>query len=181
MLAKKFYFLLLLWSCSGFFTLGNFLANAANKKVDLSGYKRISPDEPIAIWKSLDGIMDPSIVPSAMEAIKAMVGDHAINCISVVGEYHSGKSSFNNAILNEDLFLVASDIPPQTQGFEVAVLKHTSDEEKPVVILVDTPGSGAADFLVDEQAALFGAAYLMSSTLVFNSIRQVGTTVSLEW
>ena len=92
-------------------------------KDPFSGYRRVSPPSPTAIWKSLDG-MTPGVVPSAMESLKTLIGENRpIYCITVVGEYHSGKSSFNNAVLGEDVFLVASDIPPQTQGFEVVVLE----------------------------------------------------------
>ena len=273
----------------------------------------------LSIWKKTDANDKTATVQiDSFRQISEKIGANTpLYVITVVGEYHTGKSSLNNAVADEDVFEIASDIPPQTQGFEVVVLKddckvveeelkqqseycnallntlrarnsatfysdaakslsdkvkelesqkdinidgeaadkavkdldaaiknakdakERSDNEaesvrkaeenqnkvkmdlklspstiasfaalttveavekekksietrltaktkecaveRPAIVLCDTPGTSASDFKFDEQAALFGAAYILSSHIVYNTLRQVGSRTTLDW
>jgi predicted GTPase len=79
----------------------------------------------LPIWKKTDASDKTATVQiDSFKQISKIVGANTpLYVITVVGEYHTGKSSLNNALADENVFEVASDIPPQTQGFEVVVLK----------------------------------------------------------
>lgn len=136
-----------------------------------------------SIWKT-DGFSNtPRIQASALDHIEKIVKNRTVKVITIVGDYHSGKSSLNNALVNagKNVFLVAADLPPQTQGFEAVVLVDDDDASKPAILLIDTPGTSATDFTPGLQASYFGASYLMSSTLVFNTMRRVGSRNDIDF
>lgn len=142
------------------------------------------------IWKSYAAKSKPMIQEDALNKMESFIGSKTrpVTVITIVGDYHSGKSSFLNALVGgydevqkKDVFEVAADIPPQTQGFEAVILIDDDDVSKPAIILIDTPGTSAVDFGVDEQAAYFGASYLMSSTLLYTTLRRVGSRADLDY
>ena len=139
----------------------------------------------ISIWKSTYLAGKPMLQQSALNTIEKIVGDRPIYVVTIVGDYHSGKSSLNNALIGDykgkDVFKVASDIPPETQGFEVVVMVDDDDSDSPAIVLVDTPGTSAVDFGVDEQASYFGASYLMSSAVVYTTLRRVGSRSDIDF
>lgn len=154
--------------------LGNFLT------LTQSFQSEYTVSDVFGIWKTESPSEPPEVQGIALDEIANLIRDRPVKVISVVGGYHKGKSSFANAIIGLDKFLVGSDIAPETEGFECVVLTHLNDSKKPAILLFDTPGSGALDFTIDKQAALFGAAYLMSSTVIYNTMREVVTTQDLE-
>ena len=76
----------------------------------------------LPIWKKTDASDKTATVQiDSFKEISKIVGANTpLYVITVVGEYHTGKSSLNNALADENVFEVASDIPPQTQ-----VLTHS--------------------------------------------------------
>ena len=113
----------------------------------------------------LDKIKSPPLNRTALDEITKLVGNRPVKVVSIVGGYHEGKSSFLNALLGADRFDVGQRYEPKTKGFNVVVRLDTNDTTRPAMLFIDTPGSGALHTDVAIQAAYFGAAYLISSTL----------------
>ena len=110
----------------------------------------------------------PHLNITVLEEIANLVGDRPVKVVSIVGGYHEGKSSFLNALLGADCFDVGERYEHETKGFNVVIRLDTNDALQPASLIIDTPGSGALDTSAAIQAANFGAAYLISSTLVYN-------------
>ena len=61
------------------------------------------------------------------------------------------------------------------------MLIDDEDDNAPAIILVDTPGTSAIDYDMGQQSSYFGASYLMSSTLVYTTLRRVGSRTDLDY
>ena len=149
--------------------------------------KYVLKSKVLPIWKKYVQNTKAILQDRELKKIESIVGeDRSVCVITIVGDYHSGKSSLNNALIGNysyhgDIFKVAADIPPETQGFEVVVLIDDEDDDLPAIILVDTPGTSAIDYDMGQQSSYFGASYLMSSTLVYTTLRRVGSRTDLDF
>lgn len=85
-----------------------------------------------------------------------------------------------NILMQQDIFTLGTKISSQTQGFD-AVVWVSEDSSKPAYIMVDTPGTESIDFKEAEQVAYFGAAYLVSSKMIYNTLRQVGSHAKVDF
>ena len=128
----------------------------------------------------LDKLKSPPLNHTALDEITKLIGNRPVKVVSIVGGYHEGKSSFLNAMLGADRFDVGERFEHETKGFNVVVRLDTNDTAQPAMIFIDTPGSGALDTNVAFQAAYFGVAYLISSTLVYNTKGVVINTKNLD-
>jgi len=93
--------------------------------------------------------------------------ERPIIVISVVGAYHSGKSFFLNSLTEcPELFAVGSDVEAKTKGANGFLMEPSDIEgKKPVVLLVDTEGTGRQN-KHDFRTLLF--ATLASSHIIYH-------------
>ena len=102
--------------------------------------------------------------------------------VGVVGPFHSGKSFLMNQLLpasderRSSLgFKVGPTVQPETRGIwmwtEPIVIKGGSGVEDLYVYLLDTEGLYASNVSESYDAKIFAVATLLSSTLVYNTIK----------
>ncbi|KAK3269740.1 hypothetical protein CYMTET_21832 [Cymbomonas tetramitiformis] len=109
------------------------------------------------------------ILPEGLHQLRSIV--QSIDVISVVGPFHSGKSYLLNRIMNCDreyAFELGYTVDPTTKGIwmQVAYLSGGS-----AVAFLDTEGFAASDRTADYDAKIFSLAALLSSHLIYNSVR----------
>lgn len=118
---------------------------------------------------------------SALEEIQKYIGLRPFSVVAIVGGYRTGKSALGNMLIGEDKFKVGTTIHSETLSFDAVVVIDENDADAPAIVLIDTPGTQALEFSVEDQAAYFGAAYLISSSMIFNAIRQVGNRNDVDF
>ncbi|CAI5468686.1 unnamed protein product [Closterium sp. Yama58-4] len=140
------------------------------------------------------------VVQSTLDVLERI--QQPVAFVAVVGPYHGGKSFLLNVLLNSTRgFPVGTRPDPETLGLWVRVVppKRLQARDGAVVVLVDSEGlygdvgngdkDGAVVVLVDSEglygegasraydAKLFAVATLLSSYLIYNTLRTLGKEV----
>ncbi|KAH7283299.1 hypothetical protein KP509_35G070400 [Ceratopteris richardii] len=108
--------------------------------------------------------------------------DTPVAIVGIVGPYHCGKSFLLNVLLNSTHgFSVGVKPDPETRGMWIRILskERVKGKDGSQVILLDTEGfyGDMATRLYD--ARIFAIATLLSSHLVYNTLRTLGDTQSV--
>eukprot|EP00727_Mastigamoeba_balamuthi_P011748 m51a1_g7196 putative guanylate-binding protein (808) ;mRNA; f:167993-178532 len=124
-------------------------------------------------------------VDSALEALARLDAPRGIAVVAAVGPYHGGKSFLLNVLASASAssssasassFTVGARADPETRGLWAALAprgRGPEGSEGPEVLLVDTEGFFAGEGAEEYDARVFAAAALLSSALVYNSVRVV--------
>eukprot|EP01116_Phalansterium_solitarium_P017223 TRINITY_DN4181_c0_g1_i1.p2 TRINITY_DN4181_c0_g1~~TRINITY_DN4181_c0_g1_i1.p2 ORF type:complete len:835 (+),score=350.23 TRINITY_DN4181_c0_g1_i1:178-2682(+) len=128
-------------------------------------------DEPFQIVRPNPDHSKLELIPAALERLHQFKGP--ISVIGVVGPYHSGKSFLLNTLTEKTAgFKVGSSTRPETYGVWVLPTNLTATDGSRVLLL-DTEGFFGSDASEAYDAKVFAVAALLSSHLVFNSIKLV--------
>lgn len=99
--------------------------------------------------------------------------DENIALLGVVGPYHSGKSFLLNQLSGRQAFKVGSTVDPETMGIWMLPTEHRSSLDGSQVVLIDTEGFFGTDVAETYDANIFAVTALLSSRLVYNSIKLI--------
>jgi hypothetical protein len=97
----------------------------------------------------------------------------SISLIGVVGPYHSGKSFLLNQLAGKNAFKVGPTVLPETLGIWLLPTEDRSPLDGSQIVLVDTEGFFGTDVAESYDANIFAITALLSSHLVYNSIKLV--------
>ncbi|XP_002975882.2 guanylate-binding protein 1 [Selaginella moellendorffii] len=106
-----------------------------------------------------------------------------VSLVSIVGPYHSGKSFLLNVLMNSTRgFTVGAKPDPETRGVWIRILpkEKLRGVDGSRVVLLDTEGfyGDGASRLYD--ARIFAVSTLISSHLVYNTLRTIGDAQSVS-
>jgi hypothetical protein len=108
--------------------------------------------------------------------------EEPIAFVSVVGPYHGGKSFLLNVLLNSTQGFSVSAVPdPETQGIWIRIVpkEQLQGADNSRIILMDTEGFYGEGATRSYDARIFAIATLVSSHLIYNTLRTIGDTQSV--
>ena len=102
----------------------------------------------------------------------------AMEVVSIVGGYHSGKSFLLNQMLGLDRsgrFAVTGDVEPTTEGIwavqvQASVSSDSDSGDTTEVLVLDTEGLSATENDVDYDAKIFAICTVLSSVVLYSSV-----------
>eukprot|EP01018_Ginkgo_biloba_P021311 Gb_13015 [translate_table: standard] len=138
-------------------------------------------DQPLQLLRPTLGHERLELNELVLERLASIEDPLAI--VAVVGPYHGGKSFLLNVLLNSTLgFPVSARPEPETRGIWISIVPKSKLKgvDGSQVILLDTEGfyGEGATRLYD--AKVFAIATLLSSHLVYNTIRTLGDAQSVS-
>ncbi|CAI5459984.1 unnamed protein product [Closterium sp. Yama58-4] len=120
------------------------------------------------------------VVQSTLDVLERI--QQPVAFVAVVGPYHGGKSFLLNVLLNSTRgFPVGTRPDPETLGLWVRVVppKRLQARDGAVVVLVDSEGLYGEGASRAYDAKLFAVATLLSSHLIYNTLRTLGDAQSV--
>eukprot|EP01118_Nematostelium_gracile_P005180 TRINITY_DN1627_c0_g1_i1.p1 TRINITY_DN1627_c0_g1~~TRINITY_DN1627_c0_g1_i1.p1 ORF type:complete len:784 (+),score=206.83 TRINITY_DN1627_c0_g1_i1:20-2371(+) len=96
-----------------------------------------------------------------------------ISIIGMVGPYHSGKSYLLNAISGTSGFQIGPSTRPETMGLWILDTELRSPVDNSRILLLDSEGFYGSDVAESYDAKIFAITSLLSSHLVYNSIKLI--------
>src|SRR3989338_8427841 len=118
------------------------------------------------IGKALEEVCDQVTEAMRQEGIENLA------IISVVGPYHSGKSFLLNQLVGQQKgFVLGPSVEPQTRGLWIWSEPILLPEENKALLFLDTEGFYAKDVSEEYDAKIFAVATLLSSTIIYNSVK----------
>lgn len=109
--------------------------------------------------------------------------DEPLSFVSVVGPYHGGKSFLLNVLLNSTQGFTVGAVPdPETRGIWIRVVskEKLTGPDGSRVVLMDTEGFYGEGATRSYDARIFAIATLVSSHLIYNTIRTIGDAQSVS-
>lgn len=92
----------------------------------------------------------------------------------MVGGVHCGKSYLLNELFRDNArFKVGKSVNPETQGIWVSIYPNNPDANGKTVVALDTEGFFSPESNDDYDAKLFAITSLLSSSLVYNTIKNI--------
>lgn len=109
------------------------------------------------------------------EGLQQLLGclEQNISLVGVVGPYHSGKSFLLNQMSGKNAFKVGPTVQPETLGIWMLPTEDRSRVDGSQVVLMDTEGFFGTDVAESYDANIFAITALLSSHLVYNSIKLI--------
>lgn len=99
---------------------------------------------------------------------------HLVFVVGVVGGVHCGKSYLLNELLGDNTrFKVGKSVNPETQGIWVSIHPNNAGANGKTVVALDTEGFFSPESNDDYDAKLFAITSLLSSSLVYNTIKNI--------
>lgn len=94
--------------------------------------------------------------------------------LGVVGGVHCGKSYLLNELFKDNnRFKIGRGVNPETQGIWLSVYPNNINANGKTVIALDTEGFFSPESNDDYDAKLFAITTLLSSSLVYNTIKNI--------
>jgi len=113
-----------------------------------------------------------NVVVESLELLSKV--EKPIALLSVVGPYHSGKSFLLNSISGDmKTFQVGPQTTPETMGIWICRTNMTTTDGKAEIWLVDSEGFFGPKVAEEYDAKIFTIATLISSHLVYNSVKVI--------
>ncbi|KAJ7542416.1 hypothetical protein O6H91_10G105500 [Diphasiastrum complanatum] len=137
-------------------------------------------DEPLQLIRPSKGHDRLELNELVLEKLSAIT--EPVSFVAVVGPYHSGKSFLLNVLLNSSHgFLVGATPEPETKGIWMRILPKGSVRtvDGCRVVLLDTEGFYGEGVSRSYDARIFAVATLLSSHLVYNTLRTLGDAQSV--
>lgn len=109
--------------------------------------------------------------------------EEPLSFVSVVGPYHGGKSFLLNVLVNSTQGFSVGAVPdPETRGIWIRVVPKEKlvGKDGSRVVLVDTEGFYGEGATRSYDARIFAIATLMSSHLIYNTLRTIGDAQSVS-